>query len=160
MGVRKVISDYVGSLLKAEICNCCPMCGVFEKTGNNFTNHHINNDSCVSEYWNLIRICKECHDEINKGQDGVRDKKIRQIKKDLFRRLIGSASLEVLLLADSQLDGVTSTLPCLAIPLLKLDLISVEQENSIHVGVATHPTIGDYKIRERGKELVRELNLK
>jgi 5-methylcytosine-specific restriction endonuclease McrA len=63
--VRKPISDLVRSQLQAEVVNRCPLCGIFEKTGQEFTNHHINHDPSQSEYWNLIRICQSCHDDLS-----------------------------------------------------------------------------------------------
>lgn len=158
MPERKEISDYIKSLLAAEICNRCPICGDFEKTVDTFTSHHINHDNSISEYWNLIRICEQCHKEINSRQDGKRDRKIKQIKKYLFRSLIGTASYEVLLLAKR--FKVTSTLPCLAASLLKLDFISIVQGNSMTVGVANHPTIGAYALTKRGKEIIEQLELR
>jgi len=158
MAKRKVISDYINSLLMSEICNRCPICGKFEGTTETFINHHINHDSSISEYWNLIRICGKCHNKINKSKyDAIRDRKIKQVKKDLFRQLVGTASYEVLFLAYKH--NITSTLPCLANPLLKLELISVAQENSMTVGIANHPTIGDYKITDKGERLVEQLGL-
>lgn len=158
MGKRKAVSDYIRSSLMMEINNRCPLCGKFEGTKEEFTDHHINHDPLMSEYWNLIRICQRCHDQINNSkQDGKRDRKIRQVKKHLFRGLIGPASHEVLLLAYKY--KITSTLPCLANSLLKLELISVVQQNSITVGIAEHPTIGDYKITDEGKNLVEQLGL-
>ena len=80
MSKRKVISDYIESLLKSEIVNRCPICGKLEGTLDNFTNHHINFNSSISEYWNLIRLCWECHEEINKyKEDGKRLRKIKLI---------------------------------------------------------------------------------
>jgi len=135
------------------------MCGKFEKTGEQFTNHHINHIKSDSHYWNLIRLCKGCHEDItkNKGDCG-RDRKIKQIKKDLFRRLIGSASLEVLLLASKHKS--TTTLPCLANILQKMDLIDVSNENVFSVGNAGHSTIAEYRINKSGVELLQRLNIK
>ncbi len=159
MKKRQAISDYIESLLKAEILNRFPLCGKFEVTEKPFTNHHINNDSSISEYYNLIRICNLCHDDITEHKaDSKRTRKVKQVKKDLFRNLIGSASYEVLLLAYQH--DITSTLPCLASTLLKLNLVSVKQENPFKVGLAYHPTITDYAISSRGKKLVTDLSLK
>lgn len=41
MNRRKEISDYIVSMLKAEVVNRCPFCGIFEGTVEKFTNHHI-----------------------------------------------------------------------------------------------------------------------
>jgi len=159
MKKRQIISDYVESILKAEILNRCPLCGRFELTEKPFTNHHINHDSSISEYFNLIRICVNCHNDLtNHKEDTKRTRKVRQVKKDLFRNLIGSASYEVLLLAFHY--DVTSSLPCLAQQLLKLDLIAIKQDNPFKVGLANHPTITDYTITEMGTKLVNDLNLK
>lgn len=142
----------------AEVCNRCPVCGSFEKTTENFTDHHINHDSSISEYWNLIRICQTCHEDINENKgDGTRDRKIKQIKKDLFRKLIGTASYEVLLLANE--SKITTSLPCLANPLIKLELIQTAG-SKVHLCGSSHPTISGYKITEKGKELVQKLGLK
>ena len=158
MGSRTTISDYINSLLQAEIVNRCPLCGEFEKTNKPFNNHHINHDPSISEYWNLIKICTTCHNNINDAKDdGKRDRKIRQVKKDLFRHLIGTASYEVLLLANQ--NKITSSMPCLGAPLIKMELLAVTQENAFTAGKASHPTISDYKITEKGKELIKQLCL-
>lgn len=159
MSKRKVISDYIESLLKAEIVNRCPLCGKFEGTLDKFTNHHIRFDNSISEYWNLIRICWECHEDINKHKaDGKRLRKIKQIKKDLFRRFIGDASYQVLLMANHY--KVTSTLPCLAMSLLNLELIQINMKNPLHVGSANHPTITDFSITTKGREFIEQLNIR
>lgn len=158
MGKRKVISDYIESLLKAEIVNRCPLCGKFEGTKEKFTNHHINFDNSVSEYWNLIRICLDCHEDTDKHKhDGKRLRRIKQIKKALFRRFIGDASYQVLLMANYY--KITSTLPCLAMSLLKLDLVQVNFNNPLTVGGANHPTITDFTITSKGKEFIEKLNI-
>lgn len=115
-------------------------------------------DSSVSEYWNVIRICKKCHDDINNHKgDGKRLRKIKQIKKDLFRKLIGDASYQVLLMANYYKE--TSTLPCLAMSLLKLELVKISSNNPLHVGGASHPTITDFAITPKGKEFIEQLNI-
>lgn len=155
---RKNISDYIDSLLKAEICNRCPICGKFGGFKKIFTNHHIDYNSSNSRYWNLICICQSCHDEINeRKQDGHLERKIKQIKKDIFRRLIGSASYEVLLMASKH--KIISTLPCLANILLKMSIVKVVQENPMTVGMADHPTISDYSITNKGRDIVDNLKL-
>ncbi len=156
---RKAVSDYVESLLMAEIGNRCPLCGNFEGTSDTFTNHHINHNSSASEYWNLIRICDKCHKKNFMDKDDTkRDRKLRQIKKDLFRRVIGPASYEVLLLANEY--ERTVALPCLANSLLKLELICIFKKNVFSVGTAKgQSTFAEYKITEKGKELVLKLSL-
>ena len=158
MNKRKIISDYIESLLKSEIVNRCPICGKLEGTSDNFTNHHINFDNSISEYWNLIRICWKCHDKINKHkEDGKKLRKIKQIKKNLFRRFIGDASYQVLLMANHY--KITSTLPCLAMSLLNLDLVKINKKNPLTVGTANHPTITDFSITQKGKEFIKQLNI-
>lgn len=155
---RKVVSSYTQSLLKAEIVNRCPLCGAFEETPNAFTNHHIDSDASVSEYWNLIRICWPCHERINEeAEDGTKQRKIKQLKKDLFRKLVGDASYQVLLMAKKH--TVTSTLPCLAITLLKLSLVCVESSNPMTIGTAPHATIVDLRITKQGREFVEQLGM-
>jgi len=159
MPERRVISDYVKSLLIEEIVNRCPLCGKFEGTVERFTNHHINHDPSQSEYWNLMRICPDCHSEIEKFKnDGQRDRKLWQVKRALFRNLVGAAGYDILLMA--HVHGTTSSLRGLARTLLKMDLVTIEQENSMTVGMATkHATISAFGITERGKELVEKLKL-
>jgi hypothetical protein len=158
MSKRKTISDYTESLLKSEITNRCPLCGKFEGTTEKFTNHHIDFDNSISEYWNLIRICWDCHEDINKNkEDGKRLRKIKQVKKDLFRRLIGDASYQVLLMANHY--KVTSTIPCLAMSLLNLELIEIKKSNPMHVGSADHPTITDFSITTKGREFIQHINI-
>jgi len=155
---RRVVSSYTESLLKAEIVNRCPVCGSFEETRAPFTNHHIDGDPAVSDYWNLIRICWSCHERINKqAEDGTKLRKIRQLKKDLFRRLVGDASYQVLLMANKH--TVTSTIPCLAITLLKLGLVDVASANPMTIGTANHPTIMDFRITDQGKTFIGQLGM-
>lgn len=158
MNRRKTISDYIESLLKSEITNRCPLCGVFEGTTDKFTNHHINFDNSISEYWNLIRICWDCHENINKHkEDGKRLRKIKQVKKNLFRGFIGDSSYQVLLMANQY--NITSTLPCLAMSLLKLELIKINMSNPMHIGSADHPTITDVSITDKGREFIQQMNI-
>ena len=158
MGKRNAISDYVNSLLRAETVNRCPLCGQFEGTTDKFDNHHINHDPSVSEYWNLIRLCRPCHEELTKfRQDGTRERRVRQVKKDLFRHLVGDASFQVLIMANGY--GVSSTLPSLAMSLLRLDLVRVKHSNPMTVGTAKHSTIVDLEITDAGREIIRQLNI-
>lgn len=154
---RQAISDFAASLLGAEVVNRCPLCGAFEGSGSAaFTNHHINGDPSVSEYWNLLRVCRECHDAQN-PQDGGQLRKVKQVKRDLFRRLVGDASFQVLLMANKY--DVTSTLPCLASTLLKLRLLQVENPNPFTVGGAKHATLMDFRIADQGRKFIRELGI-
>jgi|GEM_PF-5417482 len=155
---RSTISDYTESVLKAEIINKCPVCGKFEGTSDKFTNHHINHDPSISAYWNLIRVCKKCHEDINKHKDDAkRDRKIKQIKTDLFRNYIGPASLEVLLLAYKH--GITSSPPSLANSLIRFELVNISKANIFSAGAHKHFTLSDYSITPKGKELVDKLSL-
>ena len=100
----------------------------------------------------------KCHEEINKNrQDGTRLRKVKQIKGDLFRRLVGDASFQVLLMANRY--KITSTLPCLAMSLLKLELVEVNFSNPFTAGGAKHPTITDVKITSKGQEFIQQLNI-
>ena len=158
MGNRSVISDYVNSLLKAESVNRCPLCGQFEGTTEKFDSHHINHDSSVSEYWNLIRLCRSCHEQLTKyRQDGIRERRVRQVKKDLFRHLIGDSSYQVLVMANAY--GITSTLPSLGMSLLRLGFVKVKHSNPMTVGTAKHSTIVDLEITDAGREIIRQLNI-
>ena len=158
MKKRRVISDYVNSFLLAETVNRCPLCGRFEGTVDTFTNHHINHDSSVSEYWNLIRICRTCHGDLTKNrQDGKRERKVRQIKKDLFRRLVGDGSYQVLIMANKY--GITGTLPSLGMSLLQLELVTIKYSNPLSVGSAKHPTITDFEITPKGREFIDQLKI-
>lgn len=158
MGRRKGISDYVNSLLLAETINRCPLCGRFEGTTDKFDSHHINHDPSVSKYWNLIRLCRPCHDDLTKfRQDGARERRVRQVKKDLFRHLVGDASFQVLIMANEY--GVTSTLPSLAMSLLRLELVRVKRSNPMTVGVAKHSTIVDVEIVDAGREIIEQLKI-
>lgn len=82
---RAVVSDRIASLLIEEVSNICPLCGKFERTGEEMTNHHINHDPSISEYWNLMRICKTCHADLTKHKtDGTREKRVKLKKKENF----------------------------------------------------------------------------
>jgi len=155
---RETISSYVCSLLKEEICNVCPLCGEIEGGVDRFQNHHINHDSSVSEYWNLIRICEECHEENEKNKnDGNRDRKLKQMKRDLFRRRIGPTAYDLLSMARKY--KITSTLNSIAEPIRELGYVSIVKQNAIKVGSASHPTICDCQLTPEGEVLVRELNI-
>jgi hypothetical protein len=155
---RSTISDYVNSLLGAETVNRCPLCGKFEGTTDKFNNHHIDHNPSCSEYWNLIRLCDSCHDELTKNKnDGTRERKVRQVKQDLFRRLIGDASYNVLLIANKY--GITGAFPALALSLLRLELVSLMDNNPLTVGNCKHATIIDLTITDRGRELIKQLRI-
>ena len=77
--------------------------------------------------------------------------------KDLFRRLVGDASYQVLLMARKH--TVTSTLPCLAATLLKLRLVEVAHPNPMTVGTANHATIMDFRITADGREFLEHLGI-
>ncbi|MEK7657536.1 MAG: hypothetical protein AAB412_07240 [Elusimicrobiota bacterium] len=82
---------------------------------------------------------------------------MRQIKKDLFRRLVGDASYQTLIMANK--FGITGTLPSLGMSLLKLGLVAVKNNNPLSVGNCKHPTITDFEITIDGKEFIRELRI-
>lgn len=141
-----------------EIINRCPIRGEFETPDNLFTNHHINHNPRISEYWNLIRICQSCHAELTSfKEDKSREKRVYEIKRDLFRNFVGSASYEILLMAYKY--QITSSLLALANPLVRLGYLKVHQENICSFGNVKHWTFNDYIITPTGKEIVEKLKL-
>ncbi len=157
MKKRSTISDYVCSLLSAEIVNRCPMCGEFEQTLKSFTNHHINGDPSVSDYWNLIRLYEKCHGLEEQKADGKLLRKVKQRKKDLFRRLIGDAAYQTLLLARDY--ATTSTLPSLCTTLINMDLIDIVNGKILNYGETGHGTIVTIKLTGRGREFIEKLSI-
>jgi hypothetical protein len=158
MKKRAPISDYVESYLKMEIVNRCPICGKFEKPDDPFTNHHINHDPSISEYWNLIRTCQSCHDDLTKfKEDKSREKRVYEIKRDIFRNFVGSGSYEVLLMAYKY--QITSSLLALANSLCRFGYLTIYQENVCSFGSVKHWTFNDYIITKSGKEIVEKLKL-
>ena len=156
---RTTISDMVHSLLKAEVTNICPLCGKFERTSQEFTAHHINHDSSVSEFWNLIRICRECHDDLTENkQDGVREKRVKEVKKQLFRTHFGPDACNALVLA-AENDKVTCS-PVTALMLVRRVYVKMFRENILTVGPATNVSTFDiYEITPAGQVVVERLRL-
>jgi hypothetical protein len=152
------VSDLVESLLKMEIINRCPLGGEFETSDTRFTNHHINHNRNISDYWNMIRICEACHDKLTKHkEDKSTEKRVYEIKRDLFRNFIGSASYEVLLMAYKY--EITSSLLALANPLIRLGYLEIFQENICSFGNIRHWTFNDYRITPAGEKIVEKLKL-
>ena len=97
-------------------------------------------------------------DDLTKNrQEGRRERKVRQIKKDLFRRLIGDASYQVLIMANKY--GITGTLPSLGMSLLHLGLVTIKYSNPLSVGSAKHPTITDFEITPKGREFIERIKI-
>lgn len=159
MTTRKPISDLVNSMLQVEVGNRCPLCGVFERTGKEFTDHHIDHDSSHSEYWNLIRICRNCHDDLTKYKtDGVRLKRVKLVKRKLFRDYFGPEAYKALLLAYEH-KLVTAT-PINALELVRRGYLQMHAENVLTVGPATNiSTFDTYRITPEGREIVEKLGL-
>ncbi|PIR21048.1 MAG: hypothetical protein COV45_02650 [Deltaproteobacteria bacterium CG11_big_fil_rev_8_21_14_0_20_47_16] len=159
MVTRSAISDHVNSMLQREIGNICPLCGTFEKTGNDFTNHHINHDPSVSEYWNLIKICENCHADLTKHKaDGVRLRRIKLVKKKLFRDHFGPEAYKTLKLAyENKL--VTAT-PINAIELVEDGYLIIHTKNVLTAGPATNiSTFDTYSITDIGRDIVEKLSI-
>jgi len=156
---RKPISDYIYSFLSREVSNICPLCGRFEKTNEEFTNHHINHDPSISEYWNLIRVCQNCHDDLNKHRaDGIREKRVKLVKLRLFRDYFGAEAYKVLKIAVR--DGHVTTTPITAWELRWCGYLEMEHENVLTVGPATDiSTFDTYRITDQGRELVEKLGI-
>ncbi len=156
---RAVIPDLISSMLQVEVGNRCPLCGVFERTGNEFTDHHINHDPSISEFWNLIQICQPCHDDLTKNKnDGTRLKRVRQIKLRLFRNYFGPEAYKALYLAYKN-NLVTAT-PITALELVRRGYLKMYTENILTVGPATNvSTFDTYTITVPGKEIVEKLGI-
>ena len=154
---RKVVNDFVKSLLKEEVSNVCPLCGNFEKTGSELTNHHINHDPSKSVYWNLIRICAACHEDLTKYKtDGTREKRVKFVKQRLFRNFFGPAAVSALKLAYEK-EGVTVS-PATVKELCDWNFIKVVHPNVLTVGPATNvATLSTYALTESGKEMKENL---
>lgn len=156
---RTPISDRVNSMLQVEITNRCPLCGAFERTGSELTNHHINHDSSVSEFWNLIRICQKCHDDLTHNKtDGTRLKRVQLVKRRLFRDYFGAEAYRALELA-YQHGKVTAT-PITALDLVRRGYLKMYAENILTVGPATNiSTFDTYQITDEGKDVVMKLGI-
>ena len=153
-------SNWLKSILRDEVKGCCPKCGCAEIDSKVlFDIHHIDGNKENTEYWNLIYMCRKCHDicETRRGDDSY-TKKQKRYKKYLFRDFIGPASYDVLLMAFGK--GSVLTFPWTARILLDLELVKLEQDNAGHFGSAkAKPAFSVYDITEQGKEWIKELNL-
>ncbi len=156
---RKPVPDSVESLLREEVSNRCPLCGDFEKTGEDLTNHHINHDSSLSEYWNLIRICTTCHKEHTKYKtDGVRERRVGLVKRKLFRDHFDPAAVSGMKVAYDK--GSVTAMPLLVRELCERGFMVMQQENVFTVGPATNTsTLDVYALTLEGK-LVFENNFR
>lgn len=160
--VRKGISDDVNSMLQEEVVYVCPLrlsddCERFESLAKPFTNHHINGDSSVSEYWNLIKICEPCHKEIetkHRNNDAIQ-RRIKLKKRNLALQYFSPIAINVLRLAYKH--GATSAMPAMALKLLEKGYLKVLNKNTFTVGMAKHVTLQDYEITDRGRELIDKL---
>jgi hypothetical protein len=159
---RQAIGDDVGSMLQEEVVYVCPLgiskeCEKFEGIRKPFTDHHINGDPSVSEYWNLIRLCELCHKEIHDvlKNNGTTERQVKLKKKNLALLYFGPVAVNVLRLAYKY--GSTSAMPAMAMKLLEKDYLKVVNPNTMTVGTATHFTFQDYGITPRGKDLIENL---
>ena len=159
MAKRTAVSDLIASKLVREVVNTCPLCGNFERTGHEFTNHHINHDPSISEYWNLIRICQPCHDDLTKHKnDGTRERRVRLVKRKLFREYFGPEACKALVLAAK--NGQITATPINALELLEEGYLSIHTRNVLTVGPATNiSTFDTYSITEPGSKIVEKLGL-
>ncbi len=156
---RAPISDRTKSMLQREVVNSCPLCGNFERTGEEFTNHHINHDSSISDYWNLIRICQTCHDDLTANRnDGIRERKVKQVKRNLFRVYYGPEAYKTLIIAYEN-KKVTAT-PINALELIRDDYLKMHKKNVMTIGPATNiSTFDTYEITANGKMIVEMLKM-
>src|SRR3989338_164742 len=130
---RTSISDWVDSLLRDETKGRCPKCGLYENDQPElFTNHHINGDPSISEYWNLIRLCKACHNNCEKRKRDRRyERDIKRLKAHLFRDFLGHTTYDLLIRAHEK--GSVLTFPFVARTLLQLELGTLIQANPMTV---------------------------
>ncbi len=156
---RTTISDNVKSFLQEEVANCCPLCGKFERTGAEMTNHHINHDPSISEYWNLIRVCKRCHKDLTKYRnDGERECRVKRVKRHLFRNYFGPEACNAIVLAATK--GKITCSPVTALMIARRGYLRMFEENVFTVGPATNITSLDtYEITNEGKDIVDKLRL-
>jgi len=159
MSKRSPISDRTKSMLQKEVVNRCPLCGNFERTGEELTNHHINHDPSQSFYWNLIRICETCHDDLTEHRhDGKRERRVKLIKRSVFRNYYGPEAYKALILAYENTE-VTAT-PITALELVDDGYLSMSYQNVLTVGPATNvSTFDTYKITTDGKDIVEKFGI-
>ncbi|KKW39614.1 MAG: hypothetical protein UY85_C0001G0013 [Candidatus Peribacteria bacterium GW2011_GWB1_54_5] len=154
------VSNWVESLLRQEIKGVCPKCGKYESDqSGSFTNHHINGVPSISEYWNLIRLCRGCHDKCENHRGEARyERDIKRMKANLFRDFLGHTTYDLLLRAYEKESVLT--FPYIARTLLQLGLGTLTQENPGTFGAAQDkPTFSVYSLTEQGKKWAGELNL-
>jgi hypothetical protein len=157
---RAPTSDWICSLLCDETKGRCPKCGRYENDQPEFfTNHHINGKASESEYWNLIRLCKACHEKCAQRKEDEHYKRdIKRLKAHLFRDFLGHTTYDLLLRAYEK--GSVLTFPFTARTLLQLGLGTLTQANPMSVGAAhDRPTFSVYSLTEQGRKWVSELNL-
>jgi hypothetical protein len=161
MTKRKTISDEIVGMLKEQVVHVCPLglsssCERFEKIERPFTNHHIDLNPANSEYWNLIRICEPCHEAHNqRTQDGDLQRKIKFRKKALALQYLGPLAVSVLRMAHQH--EATSAMPAMVLKLLEKGYVEISNHNTFSAGSCAHATMQDYKITQRGKELIEKL---
>ncbi len=138
------------------------MCGNFEKTGKEFTNHHINHDPSISDYWNLIRLCQSCHDDLtNHRNDGTRERRVKQVKQKLFRDYYGPEAFKALILAYENKKVTATPINALELVADEYQYLKIYKKNVLTVGPATDiSTFDTYEITAAGKEIVEKLGLK
>ena len=149
-------------MLREEVVHVCPIgisesCERFESLNDPFTHHHINGDSARSEFWNLIRLCKSCHDVIHNIHSNNKkvQRQIRLRKRLLTLQWLGPLAVNVLVLAKR--FQVTSAMPCAVIRLLEYGYLEIANSNTLTIGSSPHATLQDYRITKRGVELVEHL---
>ena len=159
--MRKAISDEVNGMLQEEVVYVCPLglspnCERFETIEKPFTNHHIDLNHANSDYWNLIRICEPCHREHNRRKnDGNLQRRIKLRKKNLALQYFGPLAISVLRM--SYLYKATSAMPAMVLRLLEKKYLEIANDNSFSAGACYHVTMQDYKITQKGKDLIEKL---
>lgn len=148
---RRAVSDRTRSLLKEEVSNVCPLCGRFERTGDEFTAHHINHDPGVSEYWNLVLLCSDCHDDLSKHRtDGTRGRRVRLVKRRLFRSYFGPTAVNAMRLAWE--NSVVVASPVDAVDLCVWGFMRIKRRNVMSVGPVTGVSTFDaYELTPEGR---------
>jgi hypothetical protein len=161
MPERRAISDEVTGMLIEEVVYVCPLglaqdCDRFEKIERPFTNHHIDLNPQNSDYWNLIRICEQCHKAHNaRGQDGDLHRKIKLRKKNLALQYFGPIAVSVLRMAYQYPS--TSAMPAMVLKLLERGYLEISNPNTFSAGACDHATMQDYRITQKGRDLIEKL---
>src|SRR3989344_1981243 len=108
---------------------------------------------------NLILLCEPCHKKCEKNRgDQKYEKKIKRLKKNIFRHFIGPTSYDVLLHTIEKRSVLT--FPYADRTLLQLNLVELMQENPMSVGMGAKPSFSVYSITDQGKTWARELDLR